>query len=78
MLTDKQFEATQLPESIASYFGFGFVPCSKRDAIGIVEHTRLGATRYYIRAGTIAEPKWRQTDYEGYFEHCKAIEPVRE
>jgi hypothetical protein len=75
MLTDNQFESTAVnyPASIWSYYGFGFIPNNEANAVGAIEHTRLGATRYYIQVGPITKQIWQEVSRDRYHAHLKSI-----
>lgn len=73
MLTDEQFAATQPPDSIVNYQTFGFTSSTPGLAIGMIEHTRLGATHYFIQRGPLTNRKWHQVERDEYYAHLTAF-----
>lgn len=73
MLTDTQFAATESRyKDFTTYYGFGFTPLKqKHEAVGAIEYTRLGATRYYIQCGTLDNQIWRNVDRDAFHKHLR-------
>ena len=60
-------------QDTTTFFDFGFITCEEYYGVGCIEHTRLGATRYYINVSTLEAKKWREVSRDEWHQHLRPI-----